>query len=139
MRSEIGASRRRAAPGSRATAHGRLFDAYLDDGTHLNENALAERISWALALIEEMTQGVLDQRWTDQYIGGTTRVGPAGQPMPRFAYKALERRGWAPQLPPHTHACSRMRRMAGELAGRTLRAGDARSQVMVAVLAGYPL
>src|SRR5258708_38712350 len=128
-----------AAPGSRATLHGRLFDAHLDNGTHLNEDALAERISWALVLIDEMAQGVLDRRWTAQHIGGTTGAGADCKPMPRFAYKALERLGWAPQRQPHTDVCSRMRRMAGELAGRTLRTGDARNKVIQAVLEGYPL
>src|SRR5258708_12466763 len=103
-------------PGSRATAHGRIFDALLDDGSKLNAEALIERVGWTLDLIDEMAHQVLAEHWNTAHIGRTSGTGPDGRLLPRFAYKALERLGWAPTLPTDVHLCSRLRPLPAQLA-----------------------
>ena len=121
-----------------STARAICLGAQDRQGERISSRELTNRIQAAITLVSEMTDTLLQDLWNPW--GLTSICGPdeLGNPLPSFAYKALERLGWQATSPTQVHVCSRMKRMAEEAAGRTLRTGEERAWVVECLLATYP-
>jgi IS605 OrfB family transposase len=100
----------------------------LSSGQLVPGRLLRERVGWLQTLVADAARTSLAAHWDDSSINDL--VGGA-----QFAYKQLERTLGLPTLSPGVVAPSRVRWLAGEIVGRTLRSSAHRRQIVRALLA----
>ncbi len=108
-------------------------------GESLPASAVAVRTGWCAAIVQEMTGRLLEEHWNAADVTAlASGTGPDGRPLPTMAWMALRRLGWTAEAPDGITVNDRVRRMAQEQAGRTLRAAAWRVGLTNAVLATWP-
>ena len=111
-----------------------LKGAIADDGEHVGERLLTERVGWLIDLAAEIAASALAERWNetdlDLYLSDD---------QPQFAYKAWgDTFGWPVLHTSDSYAPSRVGWMGLEAAGRTLRSSGHRRAILAALLAHQP-
>ncbi|HEX6450251.1 MAG TPA: hypothetical protein VF060_12400 [Trebonia sp.] len=108
-------------------------------GEVLPAAAVAERAAWCAALVREMAAGLVEEHWNPGDVRAlASGRDPAGRPLPKHAWTALRRLGWAAAAPEGVYVNDRVARMAQEQAGRLLRSAAWRDALTSGVLATWP-
>ena len=124
------------------SAHGRVVAATdPGTGTPVELPAVLERLGWLCTIAGELARPIMAAHGNPQdvrlFVSGKI---PGGGRRARKAYKALEQLGWAapPAAPGGLFVPSRVRRMASEHAGRTLRSSAVQLELTEAMLECWP-
>ena len=124
------------------SAHGRVVAATdPGTGTPVELPAVLERLGWLCTIAGELARPIMAAHGNPAdvrlFVSGKI---PGGGRRARKAYKALEQLGWAapPAAPGGLFVPSRVRRMASEHAGRTLRSSAVQLELTEAMLRCWP-
>jgi hypothetical protein len=108
-------------------------------GVVLGLPAVRERLGWLCTLVNELTNSIVTAHGNPADVKLLAAgQGPDSRPLPRKAYKAIERLGWAGRPAPGLYLPSRVRRMASEQAGRLLRSYSFELELTAAMLGCWP-
>jgi hypothetical protein len=108
-------------------------------GVVLGLPAVRERLGWLCTLVNELTNSIVTAHGNPADVRLLAAgKGPDSRPLPRKAYKAMERMGWAGRPAPGLYLPSRVRRMASEQAGRLLRSYSFELELTAAMLECWP-
>lgn len=108
-------------------------------GEVLSAAAVSVRVGWCAALIQEMTARLLEKHWNAEDVREfTSGLDAAGRPLPKQAWMALRRLGWAAPVSDGVAVNDRICRMVQEQAGRLLRSAAWRSTLIAGVTATWP-
>jgi len=108
-------------------------------GVVLGLPAVRERLGWLCTLVNELTSSMVAAHGNPADVRLLAAgQGPDGRPLPRKAYKAMERLGWAGRPAAGLYVPSRVRRMASEQAGRLLRSYSFELELTAAMLECWP-
>jgi hypothetical protein len=96
----------------------------------ISQEELRSRVGWLMDLVHDAAQARIEEVWEARRVDEITAKG-----APSHAHVAMGHcYGKAPWPPRGAHASDRVRRMADEIAGRTLRAAARRLAILDAVL-----
>jgi hypothetical protein len=105
--------------------------ATLPSGEIVSPSTVAERLRWLAQIVQAAAESRISQAWNDQAVSSISDHGG-------HAYVAMERAYGKSIWPPEgVHASDRVRRMAEELAGRTVRSAARQIGILEAVLPDF--